>query len=158
MFDLPAAISELSQHGFKQTRQRLAVLQVMAGAQARMNPAEVHAQARELCPDLGLPTVYRTLEVLGRLGIIRRVHMTDNCEGFAPAGLSEGHHVVCVECGRVAEFAGCNVQELVPAAMRQTGFHVEGHFLELMGTCGECYRSGAGTTGKRSDTGSVRTC
>lgn len=158
MFGLSAAVSELSQHGFKQTRQRLAVLEVMAGAQTRMSPAEVHAQARVLCPELGLPTVYRTLEVLDRLGIIRRVHMTDNCEGFAPASIGEGHHVVCVKCGRVAEFAGCNVSELIPAAMRQTGFHIDGHFLELMGTCGECYRPGAGTTGQENDKRSTGAC
>jgi Fur family ferric uptake transcriptional regulator len=138
MFDLSAITSELSRHGFKQTRQRQAVLGVMAGAQARMSPAEVHARARELCPDLGLTTVYRTLEILDRLGAIRRVHMTDNCEGFAPSSRGEGHHVVCVKCGRVAEFAGCNVADLIPVAMQQTGFHVEEHFLELMGTCGQC--------------------
>jgi Fur family ferric uptake transcriptional regulator len=150
MFDLAAALSELSEHGFKQTRQRLAVLQVMAGAQSRLSPAEVHAQARQLCPDLGLPTVYRTLDVLGRLGIIRRVHMKDNCEGFAPASLAEGHHVVCVKCGRVAEFTGCNVSDLIPVVMQQTGFHVEEHFLELMGTCDECHRSGASAAGQES--------
>jgi Fur family ferric uptake transcriptional regulator len=141
MFDLSTVSSEFARHRFKLTRQRQAVLQVMAGAEARLSPAEVHEQARRLCPDLGLATVYRTLEILDRLGAIRRVHMTDNCEGFAPSTLSEGHHVVCVKCGRVAEFAGCNVSELIPAAVRQTGFHVEEHFLELMGTCGECYQA-----------------
>lgn len=138
MFDLPAAVSELSEHGFKQTRQRRAVLETIAGATVRMSPAEIHRRALLLCPDLGLTTVYRTLEILDGLGVIRRVHMRDNCEGFAPSGVAEGHHVVCIKCGKVAEFAGCNVSELIPAAMRQTGFQVEEHFLELLGTCGQC--------------------
>ena len=152
MFDLSSVETELSHHGLKLTRQRHAVLEVMAGAEARLSPAEVHEQARRLCPDLGLATVYRTLEILDRLGVIRRVHMTDNCEGFAPSTLSEGHHVVCVKCGRVAEFAGCNVSELIPAAVRQTGFHVEEHFLELMGTCGECYQAASGGAGVHEHT------
>jgi len=158
MLDLSTVISELSHHGFKQTRQRLAVLEVIAGAQARMSPAKVHEQARQLCPDLGLATVYRTLEILDRLGAIRRVHMTDNCEGFAPAGLGKGHHVVCVKCGRVAEFTGCNVSKLVPMATRQTGFHVQEHFLELMGTCDDCYRAAAGMANAHEDRRSRCAC
>lgn len=158
MFDLSSVTGELSRHRFKLTRQRRAVLEVMAGAESRLSPAEVHEQARRLCPDLGLATVYRTLEILGRLGVIRRVHMTDNCEGFAPSTLSEGHHVVCIKCGRVAEFAGCNVSELIPAAVQQTGFHVEEHFLELMGTCGECHEAAADDADVHRDPGGRCSC
>lgn len=139
--DVATASSSLALHGFKQTRQRRAVLEVIARVGRSMTAAEVYAWARELCPELGLPTVYRTLEILERLGMIRRIHTAGSCEGFAPIGIPEGHHVVCVKCGRVAEFSGCNVSELIPAVMRETGFHIEEHFLELVGTCLDCQRS-----------------
>lgn len=136
--NLGTAESLMSRHGFKHTRQRRAVLEVMTRTQRRLTAAEVHAQARRLCPDIGVPTVYRTLEVLERLRLVRRIHTGESCEGFAPVNLRDGHHVVCVRCGRVAEFAGCNVSELIPAASSQTGFRVEDHFLELLGTCMAC--------------------
>lgn len=136
--DIETVTSLLSQRGFKQTRQRQAVLEVMSGTRVRMTPAQVYAEARQRCPDLGLPTVYRTLEILEQLKVIRRIHTSEGCEGFAPAGVLDAHHVVCVRCGRVAEFSGCNVSELIPSVADQTGFHVEGHFLELLGTCGPC--------------------
>jgi Fur family transcriptional regulator, ferric uptake regulator len=136
--DMAATTSQLARHGFKQTRQRRAVLEVLAAASARMTAAQIYAEARRRCPDLGLPTVYRTLDILERVRVIRRVHLAGNCEGFAPANLADGHHVVCVMCGKVAEFDGCNVAELIPVAMRQTGFDVQEHFLELLGTCREC--------------------
>jgi Fur family transcriptional regulator, ferric uptake regulator len=136
--DLTATTSMLARHGFKQTKQRRAVLEVLEAAGARMTAAQIYAEARRRCPDLGLPTVYRTLEILERVRAIRRVHIAGNCEGFAPASLADGHHIVCVKCGRVAEFGGCNVADLIPAATSQTGFRVEEHFLELLGTCGEC--------------------
>lgn len=121
-----------------------------------MSPGDIHASACLECPDLSLATVYRALEVLDRVGAVRRVHMTDHCEGFAAASLSEGHHVVCVACGRVAEFSGCNVAALVPEAVRQTGFHVEEHFLELIGTCAECFAAGAGRpSGVSGDSGTA---
>jgi Fur family transcriptional regulator, ferric uptake regulator len=114
----------------------------MAGAVTRMSPAEIHDAARDSCPELGLATVYRTLELLEKLGVVKRVHMSDHCEAFAPAALREGHHVVCIRCGRVAEFEGCNVAALIPLAVQQTGFRVEEHFLELMGMCAVCQQQG----------------
>jgi Fur family transcriptional regulator, ferric uptake regulator len=141
--DLAATTSALARQGFKQTRQRKAVLEVLAGAGARMTAAEIYAQARVRCPELGLPTVYRTLEILEQVRAVRRVHTAGNCEGFAAANLADGHHVVCVKCGRVAEFTGCNVSQLIPVAMSQTGFQVQEHFLELLGTCEECSSGGA---------------
>jgi Fur family ferric uptake transcriptional regulator len=143
LLDLSTTKALLAQRGFKLTRQRRAVLDVVATTKARLSPAELHEQARQLCPDLGLATVYRTLDILDRLGLVRRVHMNDHCEGFAPVVQGEGHHVVCVKCGRVEEFLGCNVSALIPTATRQTGFHIQEHFLELMGTCADCYRKDA---------------
>ena len=138
VMDLAATTMALARHGFKQTRQRRAVLEVLATASGRMTAAQVYSEARRRCPDLGLPTVYRTLEILEKVRAIRRVHLDGNCEGFAPANSADGHHVVCVKCGKVAEFDGCNVAELIPEAVRQTGFDVQEHFLELLGTCREC--------------------
>jgi Fur family transcriptional regulator, ferric uptake regulator len=136
--DFSAAATKLSEHGYKQTRQRLAVLGVLSEAERGLTATEVHARARTRCRVLGLPTVYRTLEVLEESGLVRRIHTAGGCERFAAVSLFNSHHIVCVSCGKVAEFTGCNVGELVPAAARQTGFHVEGHFLELLGTCGTC--------------------
>jgi Fe2+ or Zn2+ uptake regulation protein len=111
---------------------------VIAVAQSRMSAADVYERARRRCPDLGLATVYRTLEILDELGVIRRVHMDDNCESFAPAAMTHGHHVICTECGRVREFEGCDIAGVLARAARQTGFQIEEHWLELMGVCSEC--------------------
>ena len=138
MIDLEDVTQQLAARNFRLTRQRRAVLNVIAEADSRLSPAEVYARAERSCRDLGLATVYRTLEILSELGVIRRVHMSDNCESFAPASLAHGHHVICVECGRVTEFEGCDISSVLAKAARQTGFRVEEHWLELMGTCAEC--------------------
>ena len=142
MFDLETVVEQLAARNFKLTRQRRAVLTVIAGADSRLSPSDVYARARRACPDLGLATVYRTLDLLDELGAIRRVHLDGNCEGFAPAAMPHGHHVICVKCSRVMEFEGCDISSVIRSAARQTGFHVEEHWLELMGMCSECYQQG----------------
>ncbi len=103
-----------------------------------MSPVQVFDAARERCPELGLTTVYRTLELLSEIGALRRVHGPDHCEAFVPAGAAHGHTVVCSECGRVREFTECDMNAVVDAAARQTGYRITAHFLQLGGLCPAC--------------------
>ncbi len=103
-----------------------------------MSPLQIFDAARERCPELGLTTVYRTLDVLSEVGALRRVHGPDHCEAFVPAGAAHGHTVVCDTCGLVSEFTDCDVRRIVAAASRQTGYVITDHFLQLGGLCAGC--------------------
>jgi Fur family ferric uptake transcriptional regulator len=132
---------ELAARGLRLTRQRRAVLEAVLEAPSTMSPVQVFDAARERCPELGLTTVYRTLELLSEIGALRRVHGPDHCEAFVPAGAAHGHTVVCSRCGQAMEFTECDMQAVVDAAARQTGFRITEHFLQLSGecpACGEC--------------------
>ena len=134
----------LAARGLRLTRQRRAVLDAVAEASSSVSPVQVFDAARERCPELGLTTVYRTLEVLSEIGALRRVHGPDHCEAFVPAGAAHGHTVVCSRCGRVMEFTECDMRPVVDAAVRQTGYHIIDHFLQLSGLCPACdARAGA---------------
>jgi Fur family transcriptional regulator, ferric uptake regulator len=128
----------LARRGLRLTRQRRAVLDAVAAASSGISPLQVFDAAREHCPDLGLTTVYRTLEVLSEIGALRRVHGPDHCEAFVPAGSDHGHTVVCSRCGRVTEFTDCDMHAVVAAAAVQTGYRITEHFLQLSGICHEC--------------------
>jgi len=138
--DLSALNSELSQQGYKLTRQRKAVLEVVAQANARLSAAEVLARAQRSCPDLGLTTVYRTLEILEQMGVIRRVHLDDGCEGFALTAAEHGHHLICSGCRATVEFEDCNLSSLLKRVAVQTGFTIDHHWLELVGLCPQCQK------------------
>jgi len=140
MLDLETVTQQLAARQFKITRQRRAVLTAMAEAQSRMSPAEVYACARRACRDLGLATVYRTLDILVELGAIRRVHLDDGCEGFAPASAEHGHHLICSRCNTTVEFDDCDVSAMLKRMEARTGFVVEQHWLELVGRCPKCRR------------------
>jgi Fur family ferric uptake transcriptional regulator len=128
----------LATRGLRLTRQRRAVLDAVAEASSSVSPVQVFDAARERCPELGLTTVYRTLDLLSEIGALRRVHGPDHCEAFVPAGAAHGHTVVCGRCGRVMEFTDCDMQAVVDAAARQTGYRITEHFLQLSGECAAC--------------------
>jgi len=135
----PAQVSaELAARGLRLTRQRRAVLDAIAAAPCSLSPLQVYDAARERCPELGLTTVYRTLEVLDEIGALRRVHGHDHCESFVPAGAAHGHTVVCGSCGRVTEFTACDMRAVSKAAADETGYIITDHFLQLTGLCAGC--------------------
>jgi Fe2+ or Zn2+ uptake regulation protein len=137
-FNLKMLNTQLSEQGYKLTRQRKAVVEVVTLAHTRMSAADVYAKAQRACPDLGLTTVYRTLEILEQMGVIRRVHLDDGCEGFAPAAAEHGHHLICSRCQETIEFEDCNLNALLKRVSEQTGFTIEQHWLELVGLCPRC--------------------
>jgi Fur family ferric uptake transcriptional regulator len=136
--------------GLRLTRQRRAVLDAVAEASSSVSPLEIFDAARLRCPELGLTTVYRTLDILGEIGALRRVHGHKHCEAFVPAGAEHGHTVVCSSCGRVTEFTECDMHAVADAAAEQTGYRITEHFLQLSGLCGGCARAAAvaGGTGR----------
>jgi Fur family ferric uptake transcriptional regulator len=137
-FDVTQVSAELSARGLRLTRQRRAVLEAIAATPSSVSALQVYDAARVQCPELGLTTVYRTLDVLAEMGALRRVHGPDHCESFVPASAAHGHTVVCGACGRVTEFTACDMRGIVDAAAEETGYRITDHFLQLSGLCAGC--------------------
>jgi Fur family ferric uptake transcriptional regulator len=128
----------LVQHGYRVTAPRRAVVQVILGGKGYLTPAEAHAHGQAIYPRLGLVTVYRTLELLEEIGFVRRVHLEDGCHAYAPVAQSPSHHLVCQQCRQVVEFPCAGLEPLIAEVSQRTGFVVDEHLLELIGTCPAC--------------------
>jgi len=128
----------LDTRGYKLTAPRRAVLEIVAGMRESLSPAEIHKRARRRYPRLGLVTVYRTLDILVKAGVVRRMHLDDGCHGYALAQAAHGHHLICSSCNQVVEFDGCDLDALFKSVARKTGFRIEGHWLEVFGRCPKC--------------------
>ena len=128
----------LNARGHKLTAPRRAVLAVVAGMLQSLSPAEIFRRARRRYPRLGLVTVYRTLDILVDLGVVRRMHLDEDCRGYARAQAAHGHHLICSSCSQVIEFDECDPDRLLQSIARKTGFQVEGHWLQVFGRCPEC--------------------
>ena len=129
----------LRQHGYKLTPQRRAVLSVIALSHEHLTPAAIYEKVRQEHPNIGLVTVYRTLEVLTRLGLICEVHAGGNCRSYLMRRPTEHHHhLICSDCGTVVDFTDCDLSELEQRLSNETDFKIEGHLLEFVGQCQNC--------------------
>ncbi len=129
---------QLRHNGYKLTRAREAVIQALADAPRPLSIADLHSAAQGHAADIGLVTVYRTLELLVELKLVRPVHLLENCHGYALATPGHTHHVVCQRCNRVIEIEGCDLHAFLEEVTASTGYQITGHWLEIAGICPEC--------------------
>jgi Fur family ferric uptake transcriptional regulator len=96
----------LRRHGYKLTPQRRAVIGTIASSPDHLTPAAIHQKVCQERPDIGLVTIYRTLEILGRLGLICELHTGGSGRSYTMGAPEHHHHLICSNCGGVVDFAG----------------------------------------------------
>ncbi len=130
----------LKERGYRLTKPRRAVLEVLGAEPICLTPEEIHRQARRRHRKLGLVTVYRTLALLEKLGLVQRVHSETGCHSFAAVRSKRSHHhqLICRTCGRVEEFSDCQLGDMLTGLHERTGFAIEAHHLEVIGLCPKC--------------------
>ncbi|HKX17090.1 MAG TPA: Fur family transcriptional regulator, partial [bacterium] len=131
----------LERQGYRATPQRRAILQSLLST-GRINvPAEdVCRRARALCPTVNLATTYRTLELLGRLGIVRRLTYGDGRAVFC-ANPQPHYHGTCLRCGAVVDLPQGRVAEVLEreqSELTDPAFGVVSHRIEFYGYCASC--------------------
>jgi Fe2+ or Zn2+ uptake regulation protein len=107
-----------------------------------LSPQHILDQGKVLHPPLGLVTVYRMLNLLVDMNLVRRVHFESGCHGYLPASPGHHHAVICQVCGQASEFPGDgDLEPLLARVESWTGYRVEEHLLQLYGLCPTCQKS-----------------
>lgn len=138
----------LKEKGLKVTRQRLLVLEQMAAHPGEhLTAEEIHGLAKETCPNVGLATVYRTLQVLVELQLADRISFDDGFVryelGHLPGEEQEKHHhhhAICLGCGKVIPFKEDLLETLEQSLRERLGFVVTNHEVKLFGYCRSCQK------------------
>ena len=143
---IPSLTDRLRSAGYRLTPARLAVLAVVETSHAHLTPGLILDEAKKHDPQIGRATVYRTLELLTELGVLRPIYLGDGGVYFIRA---EGghHHLVCTACGRVIEFDDCAAGEMIQELQERFGFQIDSHLLEFHGRCHACAESPIGAGG-----------
>jgi len=134
-------LAQLQAQGYRTTAPRSAVVAIVAASHEALRPSEVLARARRQCTTLGLVTVYRTLEMLEALGLVRRVHHLHHCQAYVAAGRPTPQLLVCRDCGRADHFRCEGLDQLLTHLLSEQGYEIEHYWLQLVGRCATCQRT-----------------
>jgi Fur family ferric uptake transcriptional regulator len=132
------------ERGLRWTPQRRTVVDVLAASRGHLTGAELVERCRAVDPATIPSTVYRTLDVLEELGLVRHGHGADGREEFHVApGIDHGH-LYCAECGGRWEIGERQAASIVRAIREMDGFEVDLSHVTVVGRCGDCRRAAAG--------------
>ncbi|MGH3447352.1 MAG: Fur family transcriptional regulator [Nocardioidaceae bacterium] len=124
--------------GSRPTRQRRAVIEALGEADVFRSAQDIHARLREQGEDVGLTTVYRTLQALAEADEIDVLRAPDGESVYRQCSTGHHHHLVCRSCGRTVEIEGPTVEAWATRTAKEHGFAEIEHTLEIFGTCARC--------------------
>jgi len=129
------------------TAPREAILELLRQTSKHMSAKEIYTTLYTIYPGIGLTTVYRTLDLLVRMGFINRFAFGDGQNRYEfKSGEKKGHHhhIICTKCGKIIDYHDFSEEEL--ELVKQTeenlakkyNFKASGHNIEFYGLCEKC--------------------
>lgn len=134
----------LKSHGLKVTNQRVILLEALSKHKGEhLTPEEIYEIVKEEHPEIGLATVYRTIQLLCQLDLVEKVVLVDGIVRYEMAEKDRGsahhhHHIICLDCGNVESFEDDLLENLESAIAKKTGFEVVNHEVKFYGYCNKC--------------------
>jgi Fur family ferric uptake transcriptional regulator len=134
-------------HASRLTAPRQAILEFLSQSSKHMSAKEIYASLQRSYPGMGLSTVYRTLDLLARMGIVTKLSLGDGQSRFefkSKKKEDHHHHLVCTQCGKIINYSEFLDEEL--RLVRKTeeelakkyNFIIQDHNIEFLGICEKC--------------------
>jgi len=136
--------AELMSRGLRMTRQRRIILSVVETASQHLDAAQILRRARKLDPDLDRVTVYRTLKLLKRHGLVDELdlmHLEGEKHYYERRPPRDHLHMACLRCGKISEFESDLFDRLKGQIERECRFHILVSRVEMGGYCAACRAS-----------------
>lgn len=133
----------LKENGYKLTTQRKIIFNIFTENEgAHLSPEEIYDKVRDKHPDIGIATVYRTLQLLEDLDILYKVNFNDGCSRYElnldkDAG-HHHHHLICLNCGKVIEVELDLLENLEEEIEKSCEFEIVDHSVKFYGYCKSC--------------------
>lgn len=123
----------------RQTRQRVAVAEALAGASEFQTAQQVHDRLATGDARVALATVYRNLQAMADAGEIDSIRTPDGQSAYRScSGTAHHHHLICRSCGKTIELDLGSFEGLVAGIAQRHGFTAVDHEIELFGLCAAC--------------------
>lgn len=134
------ALATLSEAGLRRGGARRAVVEALAAHDCAVTALDLDEELRRSDPPVGRASVYRALEQLEELGLLRRVEVARGTAGYEriePDG-HHHHHAICRDCGRMVPFEDRSLERAINRLSEEMDFEVSEHDVILRGHCRHC--------------------
>jgi Fur family transcriptional regulator, ferric uptake regulator len=134
----------LASRGLRLTHQRRTILSIVETAKQHLDAAQILRHARKVDPGIDRVTVYRTLKLLKRYGLVDELdlmHMQGEKHFYERRPQRDHIHMACLRCGKIAEFESDLFERLKGQIQRECQFHILVSRLEIGGYCAACRSS-----------------
>lgn len=135
----------LKEKGLKVTTQRVDILEALEERPDKhLTAEEIYEIVREKNPEIGLATVYRTIQLLAELNLIDKLNLGDGFVRYEIGSTDDEkkthhhHHLICLGCGNVLTFQGDLLDTLENQIQKTMGFEVVDHEVKMYGYCKSC--------------------
>ncbi len=133
-------LTALDASGFRMTSVQETLIEIFAHSEFPLSAEQAWDIARQSRPKTGRATVYRMVEKLENLGLIRRVHGYQGCSHFVPALPEQMMLFICQNCGRADYFDSQPLNDLMQHIEHSSGHHITDSRLQLFGACADCQK------------------
>jgi len=134
------ALATLHEAGHRRGGARTAVVEALAGHDCAVTAIELDDELRRRKPAVARASVYRALEQLEELGLLRRIEVCRGTAGYErvdPAG-HHHHYAICRDCGRMVPFEDRSLEQAIQTLSESIDFEVAEHDVVLKGRCERC--------------------
>jgi len=132
------AVYRLTELGYRLTPQRMMILSAIEDSDSHISAEEIYAQVVAKYPHVNISTVYRTLELLKRLGLVTETDLGEGRVRYHPADKGHHHHLVCRECGATIDLDESALFPLKNTLLRDYKFVADLRHLAIFGRCTNC--------------------
>jgi Fur family peroxide stress response transcriptional regulator len=128
--------------GVPVTVQRRVILETVLDRDDHATADQVYESVKGRLPGVSRTTVYRTLDMLVEMGVIRRLHHPGPASRF-DGKVHRHHHLVCQKCNKVIDLESAAIDKLPLPDVRAEDFQIDDFSVHFAGVCGECRRKQA---------------
>ena len=144
MHEPSGIVDRLREKGHRLTPQRLMIVSAIEGSRDHISAEEIHAQVATKYPHVNISTVYRTLELLKRLGMVYEINLGEGRIRYHSESSGHHHHLVCQNCGAVIDIDESALASLREVLLRNYNFRAELRHVAVFGLCEDCRRKSSG--------------
>ncbi len=131
--------ASLKEKNLRLSRPRLLIYGELADSNSPVTPQELYRRLRNKNWNIGLTSIYRSLELFESLGIAFKITSAPSIVRYKICEVrAHHHHIICKTCGEVVELDFCDISEWSKKVMKSTGFQVTDHHLDFYGFCNTC--------------------